>query len=110
MTLSLTFDSFKMRSLEVSDQRDRGVTVAHLSADCNSLIALDNVEHPFRIIKRQFGPGEVRLRGLAKNTARVATLFALANLWIARKQLMAMAEVVRPRKAGGVLALFRDLP
>jgi transposase, IS5 family len=38
------------------------------------------VEHPFRIVKRQFGHTKVRYRGLAKNTAQLHTLFALANL------------------------------
>jgi IS5 family transposase len=46
------------------------------------------VEHPFRVLKRQFGYTKVRYRGLAKNTAQVITLFALSNLWMARKQLM----------------------
>ncbi|AQU45911.1 transposase [Xanthomonas oryzae pv. oryzae] len=32
------------------------------------------VEHPFRVIKRQFGYTKVRYRGLAKNTAQVQTL------------------------------------
>jgi len=53
------------------------------------------VEHPFRVIKRQFGLMKVRFRGLAKNTAHVVTLFALSNLWMARRQLMAMAAVRR---------------
>ena len=57
------------------------------------------VEHPFRVIKRQFGLIKVRFRGLAKNTAHVVTLFALANLWMARKQLMALTGAVRPRTA-----------
>ena len=57
------------------------------------------VEHPFRVIKRQFGLLKVRFRGLAKNTAHVVTLFALSNLWMARKQLMAMTGVVRPKAA-----------
>ena len=47
------------------------------------------VEHPFRVIKRQFGLMKVRFRGLAKNTAHVITLFALSNLWMARRQLLA---------------------
>ena len=34
---------------------------------------------------------KVRFRGLAKNTAHVVTLFALSNLWMARRQLMTMA-------------------
>ena len=47
------------------------------------------VEHPFRVIKRQFGLVKVRFRGLAKNTAHVITLFALSNLWMARRKLLA---------------------
>jgi IS5 family transposase len=46
------------------------------------------VEHPFRVIKRQFGFTKVRYRGLKKNTAQITTLFALANLWAARRELM----------------------
>ena len=46
------------------------------------------VEHPFRVIKRQFGHVKVRYRGLAKNTAQLNTLFALSNLWMARRTLM----------------------
>src|SRR5512135_1335089 len=48
------------------------------------------VEHPFRVIKRQFSLSKVRFRGLAKNTAHVITLFALSNLWMARRRLLAM--------------------
>src|SRR5678816_901399 len=57
------------------------------------------VEHPFRVIKRQFGLVKVRFRGLAKNTAHVITLFALSNLWMARRQLMATGAAVRPQTA-----------
>jgi IS5 family transposase len=46
------------------------------------------VEHPFQVIKRQFGHVKVRYRGLAKNTAQLHTLFALSNLWMARERLM----------------------
>ena len=46
------------------------------------------VEHPFRVIKRQFGYTKVRYRGLAKNTAQLQTLFALSNLWMVRRRLM----------------------
>nr|WP_235047214.1 transposase [Xanthomonas vasicola] len=45
------------------------------------------VEHPFRVIKRQFGYTTARYRGLAKNTANVLTLCALSNLWMKPKQL-----------------------
>jgi IS5 family transposase len=57
------------------------------------------VEHPFRVVKRQFGLVKVSFRGLAKNTAHVVTLFALSNLWMVRKQLMALTGVVRPKTA-----------
>ena len=57
------------------------------------------VKHPFRVIKRQFGLAKVRFKGLAKNTAHVVTLFALSNLWMARKQLMAMMGQVRAKPA-----------
>jgi IS5 family transposase len=46
------------------------------------------VEHPFRVIKRQFGYVKVRYKGLVKNTAQIKTLFALSNLWMARRHLM----------------------
>jgi len=47
-------------------------------------------EHPFRVIKRQFGYVKVRYRGLKKNTAQLTTLFALSNLWMMRGKLMQM--------------------
>jgi IS5 family transposase len=43
------------------------------------------VEHPFRVVKQQFGFAKVRYRGLAKNTARLTMLFAMSNLWMVRK-------------------------
>ena len=46
------------------------------------------VEHPFRVVKRQFGFVKVRYRGLKKNTAQLVTLFALSNLWMVRGKLI----------------------
>jgi len=46
------------------------------------------VEPPFRVVKQQFGHAKVRYRGLAKNTARLTMLFALSNLWMARRQVL----------------------
>ncbi|MGQ0530737.1 MAG: transposase [Panacagrimonas sp.] len=46
------------------------------------------VEHPFRVLKRQFGYTQVRYRGLEKNTAHLHMLFACVNLWMARKHLL----------------------
>ena len=48
------------------------------------------VEHPFRIVKRQFGYFKTRYRGLAKNSGQIVTLFALANLYQARYRLGAV--------------------
>jgi len=47
------------------------------------------VEHPFRVIKRQFGHVKTRYRGLAKNRAQLFTLFALGNLFLVRRRLVA---------------------
>lgn len=55
------------------------------------------VEHPFRVVKRQFGFVKVRFKGLAKNTAQIVTLFALANLWLVRKKLLALTGGLRPQ-------------
>jgi IS5 family transposase len=46
------------------------------------------VEHPFWVIKRQFGFVKERSRGLRKNTAQLFTLFALSNLWMVRGKLL----------------------
>ena len=50
------------------------------------------VEHPFRVLKRQFGFTKVRYRGFAKSTAQLVTPFALSNLWMARRQLLEAQE------------------
>ncbi|MBD8527977.1 IS5 family transposase [Pseudomarimonas arenosa] len=47
------------------------------------------VEHPFRVIKRQFGYQKVRFKGLAKNLAQVQVLCALSNLWMVRRHMPA---------------------
>jgi len=46
-------------------------------------------EHPFRVIKQLWGFAKVRYRGLAKNLARAQTMFALANLYQVRFDLLA---------------------
>jgi transposase, IS5 family len=46
------------------------------------------VEHPFRVIKQQFGYAKARYRGLAKNTSRLTMLFAMSNLWMSRRALL----------------------
>jgi len=49
------------------------------------------VEHPFHIVKNLFRHRKLRYRGLIKNTAQLHALFALANLVIVKKTLLANA-------------------
>jgi IS5 family transposase len=51
------------------------------------------VEHPFHILKNLFRHRKTRYRGLAKNTAQLHSLFALANLFLARRALLVTAGV-----------------
>src|SRR5689334_20227805 len=46
------------------------------------------VEHAIGVIKRVFGFAKVRYRGLKKNTHRLLVACALANLFMARRQLL----------------------
>jgi transposase, IS5 family len=46
------------------------------------------VEHPFHVVKNLFRHRKLRYRGLAKNTAQLHTLFALANLIIVKRRLL----------------------
>jgi len=45
-------------------------------------------EHPFLVVKRQWGFDRTRYRGLAKNLARAYTAFGLANLYKHRSRLL----------------------
>jgi IS5 family transposase len=76
----------RLRALPPGELKDATRYVEYLKAAVRA-----KVEHPFRVIKRQFGYTKVRYRGLAKNTGQVLTLFALSNVWMARRRLLAMA-------------------
>ena len=52
-------------------------------------------EHAFHVVKSLWGFTKVRYRGLAKNTARLFTMFALANLYLLRRRLMSPQEACR---------------
>jgi len=52
-------------------------------------------EHAFHVVKRLWGFSKVRYRGLAKNTARLFTAFALANLYLLRRRLLPPGETCR---------------
>ena len=45
------------------------------------------VEHIFGVVKHLWGYKKVRYRGIDKNAAQVLTLMALANFYLAQKQL-----------------------
>lgn len=49
------------------------------------------VEHPFRIIKCQYGFQKVYSRGIKKNDLKLKMLFALADLWMTRKYRSCLA-------------------
>jgi IS5 family transposase len=76
----------KLKAMPEGEWKDATSYVEYLKAAVRA-----KVEHPFRVIKRQFGYAKVRYRGLAKNTGQVLTLFALSNVWMARRRLLAMA-------------------
>jgi len=69
----------------------KGGALHPIDAQINRIIAMvrAKVEHPFRVIKRQFGHVKARYKGLAKNRAQLFTLFALGNLFRVRRRLMA---------------------
>lgn len=74
----------KVKAIADAELRDLVDRIEHKKASVRA-----KVEHPFRIVKRQFGYLKVRYRGIAKNGAQVMTLFALANLWMTRRRLLA---------------------
>lgn len=79
----------KRKALDKSNEADALIDKAEkLKAGIRA-----KVEHPFRVIKRQFGFVKVRYRGLHKNTQQLVTLFALSNLWMVRAKLMAFEAV-----------------
>ncbi len=50
-------------------------------------------------IDNELSACKVRFKGLQKNTAHLLTLFALSNLWMARRQLIGLTGQVRPKAA-----------
>ncbi len=77
-----------VKAMPEGELKDAVKHTEHMKAAVRS-----KVEHPFRVVKRQFGFQKVRFKGLAKNTAQILTLFALSNLWMARRTLMLTGEV-----------------
>jgi IS5 family transposase len=74
----------KVKAIEDESLRDLTEQIEHIKASIRSA-----VEHPFRVVKRQFGHVKARYRGLDKYGAQLLTLFALSNLWMTRAYLLA---------------------
>ncbi|WP_394808914.1 IS5 family transposase, partial [Nitrosomonas sp.] len=54
------------------------------------------VEHPFHVVKNLFMHRKTRYKGMVKNTARMFSLFGLANLLLARRRLCRTDSLVAP--------------
>ena len=51
------------------------------------------VEHVFGVVKRLWGFGKVRYRGLQKNATRAFTALALANIYLSRGYLLSLIHI-----------------
>jgi len=67
--------------------RDRPVTEYWREINRSRSRVRARCEHAFLVVKRLWGFRKTRYRGLAKNTARAYTAFALANLYLVRHRL-----------------------
>ena len=75
-----------------TNQRVRGTGhLANLERIVNRIKSKtrSRVEHVFAVVKRQFGFSKVRYKGLAKNATRAFVALGLANIYMARKRLVA---------------------
>lgn len=73
----------KVKAMEEGFLKDLTLQLEKLKARIRA-----RVEHPFHILKNLFKHRKTRYRGMAKNTAQLHTLFALANLVIAKRILL----------------------
>ncbi|EFI18108.1 transposase [Escherichia coli FVEC1302] len=71
------------KNLETASTQDKtAINIESMKASIRA-----KVEHPFRIIKRQFGFVKARYKGLLKNDNQLAMLFTLANLFRADQMI-----------------------
>jgi IS5 family transposase len=73
----------KVKAMEEGFLKDLTLQLEKLKARVRA-----RVEHPFHILKNLFKHRKTRYRGIARNTAQLHTLFALANLVIAKRVLL----------------------
>lgn len=81
----------------VNRRPNHGHPLSHTERIINRLRSATRArgEHAFHVVKNLWGFTKVRYRGLAKNTARLFTMFALANLYLLRRRLMPPREACR---------------
>ncbi|XIV90352.1 IS5 family transposase [Escherichia coli] len=73
----------KVRTLKQHPRKNKtAINIESMKASIRA-----KVEHPFRIIKRQFGFVKARYKGLLKNDNQLAMLFTLANLFRADQMI-----------------------
>ena len=77
----------KIRAMADGRVKDLTLAVEKTKAQMRAL-----VEHPFHVLKNLFGYRKTRYKGLAKNTAQLHTLFALANLVLVGRTLRTEAQ------------------
>lgn len=70
-------------------RRGKKLSCADRSFNRKSNRTRARVEHLFGVVKNLWGYRKVRYKGLEKNASQVFTLMALANLYMARRQLAA---------------------
>ena len=90
-----TLDSPKPEMGPYIGTKHRPRTGEERELNCELASLRARVEHPFRVIKRQFGFTKARYRSLAKSTARLHSLFAPSDLRMVRRQLLATVGWVR---------------
>jgi IS5 family transposase len=84
VTWSIAMKRGKLKAMAAGKLKELTEQAEHLKAKIRA-----RVEHPFHIVKDLFRHRKVRYQGLAKNAAQMHTLFALANLVIAKRALLA---------------------
>lgn len=72
----------KIKAMQGGALRDLMIALERSKAQIRA-----RVEHPLHVVKNLFRHRKVRYKGLAQNTAQLFSLFALANLVIARNRL-----------------------
>ncbi|MBH0202827.1 MAG: IS5 family transposase [Nitrospira sp.] len=75
--------------IQAKAHRHRSLSEAERARNHTKSKVRAKVEHAFLVIKRIFGLAKVRYRGLAKNTHWRQISCGLANLYVARRQLVA---------------------